>query len=132
MRQFAAALILVALFVLLIGSRFTASDGDKLRTASRLTVTKVRNAMPPALNLAAPVDALRKELPTRPDDAVRTRLASDKRFAGVEFHVTAEGNVITLRGVVPDARIKRLAVGVAENTVGVEKVIDELAVPASE
>ena len=27
--------------------------------------------MPPALNLVAPVDALRKELPTRPDDAVR-------------------------------------------------------------
>jgi hyperosmotically inducible protein len=129
-RQLAAVLILVALFLLLVGSRFKASDGDKLRTVSRLTVTKLRNAMPPAVNVAAPVDALRKELPTKADDAVRARLAADKRFVGVEFKVSAEGNVVTLRGMVPDARVKRLAVGVAENTVGVEKVVDELAAPA--
>jgi hyperosmotically inducible periplasmic protein len=130
MRQFAAVMILVALFFLLVGSQFKASDGDRLRAVSHLTVQKVRNAMPPAVNVAAPVDALRKEWPTRPDDAVRARLAADKRFVGVEFKVTAEGGAVTLRGVVPDARVKRLAVGVAENTVGVEKVVDELAVPA--
>jgi osmotically-inducible protein OsmY len=130
MRQLAAVLILVALFFLLVGSRFQTSDGDKLQAVSRLAVAKVRNAMPPAISVTAPVDSLRKELPTRPEDAVRARLASDKRFAGVEFKVTAEGNVVTLRGIVPDTRIKRLAVGVAENTVGVEKVVDELAIPA--
>ena len=130
MRQLAAVMILVALFLLLVGSRFKASDGDRLRAVSHLTAAKVRGAMPAAVNVAAPVDALRKEWPTRPDDAVRARLAADKRFVGVEFKVTAEGAVVTLRGVVPDARVKRLAVGVAENTVGVERVIDELAVPA--
>src|SRR5262245_28077658 len=130
MRQVVAVMILVALFAVLVGSRFKASDGEKLAAVSRLTVAKVRNAMPPAVNVVAPVDALRKELPTRPDDAVRARLAADKRFVGIEFKVTAEGNVVTLRGVVPDARVKRLAVGVAENTVGVEKVVDELAIPA--
>jgi hyperosmotically inducible periplasmic protein len=129
MRQIAAGMILVALFAVLVGSRFKASDGEKLAAVSRLSAAKVRNALPPSLNVSAPVDALRKELPTRPDDAVRARLTADKRFAGVEFKVTAEGNVVTLRGVVPDARVKRLAVGVAENTVGVEKVVDELAVP---
>jgi osmotically-inducible protein OsmY len=61
---------------------------------------------------------------------VRARLAADKRVAGIEFKDTAEGGVVTLRGVVPDARTRRLAVGVAENTVGVEKVVDELAIPA--
>ena len=106
MRQLAAVLILVALFLLLVGSRFKASDGDKLRTVSRLTVTKLRNAMPPTVNVAAPVDALRKELPTKVDDAVRARLAADKRFVGVEFKVTAEGNVVTLRGMVSDARVE--------------------------
>jgi osmotically-inducible protein OsmY len=131
MRQFAAVLILVALFVLLVGSRFQASDGDKLRAVSRLAVAKVRNAMPPAVSIAAPMDALRRELPTRPDDAVRARLAADKRFAGVEFNVSAEGGVVTLRGVVPNADVKRLAVGVARNTVGVDEVVDELAVPES-
>ena len=131
MRQLAAVMILVALFLLLVGSRFKASDGDRLRAVSHLTASKVRNAMPPAVNVAAPVDALRKEWPTRPDDAVRARLAADKRFVGVEFKVTADaGGVVTLRGVVPDARVKRLAAGVAENTVGVERVVDELAVPA--
>ena len=130
MRQLAAVMILVALFLLLVGSRFKASDGDRLRAVSHLTASKVRSAMPAAVNVAAPVDALRKEWPTRPDDAVRARLAADKRFVGVEFKVTAEDGVVTLRGVVPDARVKRLAAGVAENTVGVEKVIDELAVPA--
>ena len=129
MRQIAAGMILVALFAVLVGSRFKASDGEKLAAVSRLSATKVRNALPPSLNVSGPVDALRKELPTRPDDAVRARLFADKRFAGVEFKVTAEGSVVTLRGVVPDARVKRLAVGVAENTVGVEKVVDELAVP---
>jgi osmotically-inducible protein OsmY len=132
MRQFAAALILVTLFVLLVGTRFKASDGDKLRGASRAAAKRLRNAMPAELSLAAPVDALRRELPSRPDEAVRERLASDKRFAGVEFKVTAEGNVVTLRGVVPNANVKRLAVGVAKNTVGVDDVVDELAVPASE
>ena len=130
MRQLAAVMILVALFLLLVGSRFKASDGDRLRAVSSLTAAKVRNALPPAVNVAAPVDALRKEWPTRPDDAVRARLAADKRFVGIEFKVTAEDGGVTLRGVVPDARVKRLAVGVAENTVGVEKVIDELAIPA--
>lgn len=130
MRQLAAVLILVALFLLLVGSRFKASDGDKLRAVSRLTVTKVQNAMPPAVNVIAPVDALRKELPTRPDDAVRARLAADKRFVGVEFKITADGGAVTLRGVVPNADVKRLAIGVARNTVGVDEVIDELAVPA--
>lgn len=129
MRQLAAVMILVALFLLLVGSKFKASDGDKLAAVSRLTVRKVQNALPPALNVAAPVDALRKELPTHASDTVRARLVADKRFDRVEFKVSAEGNVVTLRGVVPDARIKRLAVGVAENTVGVERVIDELAVP---
>ncbi|MDY3555660.1 BON domain-containing protein [Gemmata sp. JC717] len=129
MRQFASVMILVALFLLLVGSKFKASDGDKLAAVSRLTVAKLRNALPPSVNVSAPVDALRKELPTRADEAVRARLAADKRFVGVEFTITAEGNVVTLRGVVPNAGVKRLAVGVARNTVGVDEVVDELAAP---
>jgi osmotically-inducible protein OsmY len=130
MRQIAAGLILVALFVVLVASRFKASDGERLAAVSRLGVAKVRNALPPSLNVAAPVDALRKELPADPAAAVRARLTADKRFAGVEFRVTADGGAVTLRGVVPDARTRRLAVGVAQNTVGVESVVDELAAPA--
>lgn len=128
MRQFASVMILVALFLLLVGSRFKASDGDKLAAASRLAVAKVRNAMPPSVSVSAPVDALRKELPTRADEVVRARLAADKRFERVQFTVTAEGGVVTLRGVVPNADVKRLAAGVARNTVGVDEVVDELVI----
>ncbi len=129
MRQFAAFLILVAVFVVLVGTRFKASDGDRLAAIARLTGAKLRNAMPPQLNLAAPVDALRRELPTRPEDAVRARLAADKRLAGMDITVVSEGGTVRLRGVVPNAKARTDAVTLAENTAGVEQVTDELAVP---
>jgi osmotically-inducible protein OsmY len=130
MRQFVAFLILIALFVVLVGTQFRASDGDKLAAVARLATAKVRNALPPAVNLATPVDAIRKELPTRLDDTVKARLAADKRLANVAVTVIAEGATVKLRGVVPDAKTRKVIVSLAENTVGVEQVIDELAVPA--
>ena len=129
MRQFAAFLILMALFAVLVGSRFRPSDGDHLAAISRLAADKLRGAMPPGLNLAAPVDALRRELPTRLEDRVKARLESDRGLTGIEFQVTADGGTVKLRGVVPDAKAKHRAADLAETTVGVEKVEDELAVP---
>jgi hyperosmotically inducible periplasmic protein len=131
MRQFAAFLILVGLFVVLVGTQFQASDGDKLTAVARRVGEKIRNAMPPAVNFAAPVDALRKELPTRPDDAVRARLTADKRLNGVSITILAEDGAVKLRGLVADAQIRKVIVNLAENTVGVERVVDELAVPAN-
>ncbi len=129
MRQFAAMLILIALFVVLVGTRFQASDGDKLTSIARLVGMKFRSAMPPAVNLASPVDALRKEFPTRPEDAVKARLNADKRLTGLNLSVASEGNTITLRGVVPDTTTRKIVMGLAENTTGVEQVVDELAMP---
>jgi hyperosmotically inducible protein len=129
MRQIAAFLILAALFVVLVGSRFQPSDGDRLAAVSRLAVAKVRESLPPAERLAAPVHALRGGLPQRVEDRVRARLETDKALEGVAFAVSAEGGVVKLRGVVPDARARRRAVELAETTTGVEKVVDELAVP---
>jgi osmotically-inducible protein OsmY len=85
--------------------------------------------MPPAVNLAALADAVRKELPARLEDRVKDRLAADRRLAGVDISVSAEGGAVRLRGVVPDARARKVAVSLAENTAGVEAVVDELAVP---
>jgi osmotically-inducible protein OsmY len=129
MRQIVAVLILIALFVVLVGSRFQHSDGDRLTAISRLAVGKVREGLPPAAKMAGPFHALRKQFPEQLEDRVKARLESDKRFAGVEFVVAADGATVTLRGVVPDARTRRRALAVAENTVGVEKVVDEVAVP---
>jgi hyperosmotically inducible protein len=129
MRKFAAFLILIALFVVLVGSRFEASDGDKLASIAKIAGLKLRNALPQTVNLTNPIEALRKELPTRPEDAVRSRLTADKRLIGVNVTVTVEGTALKLRGVVPDIKTRKIVVGLAENTVGIEQVVDELAMP---
>jgi len=130
MRQMAAALILLALFVVLVGSRFSPADGDKLAAVSRLTATKLRDALPTDAALAGPVGAFRRGLPDDPAGRVKARLETDRRLAGLPFTVSAEGEKVTLRGVVPDAAARKRAVSLAENTVGVAEVVDELAVPA--
>jgi osmotically-inducible protein OsmY len=129
MRQIAAVLILISLFVVLVGTRFQGSDGDKLVAVARLSGQKLLNAMPPSASLASPVDALRKELPTRPEEAVKARLAADKRLAGININVISDGKSVKLRGVVPDARTRKLILSLSENTAGVEQVTDELAIP---
>ena len=129
MRQIAAVLILTALFLLLVGTRFKPSDGDKLAAVSRLAVGKLRDALPPTARVAGPVNALRRELPERIEDKVKARLEADNRLEGVAFDVSSEGNTVTLRGVLPSAKSRRTALSIAEHTTGVEKVVDELAVP---
>jgi hyperosmotically inducible protein len=129
MRQFAAFGILAALFLLLVGSRFQASDGDKLAKVSRLVAGKVQAALPQADKLAGPVNAVRALLPQRLEDRVRARLVADQKLAGVAFVVSSEGGTVKLGGVVADAAARKWAVEIAASTVGVEKVVDELAVP---
>lgn len=129
MRSVAAFLILAGLFVVLVGSRFRASDGDRLAAVGRRASARLRESMPPSLNLVGPLDAFRRELPTRPEDAVRSRLAADARLVGVDVTVSGDGGTVKLRGVMPDARARKVALSLAENTTGVERVVDELAVP---
>jgi hyperosmotically inducible protein len=129
MRQFAAGIILIALFVLLVGTRFKPSDGNKLASVSRIAVGKVRDSLPPAARMAAPLQLLRRGIPERIEDKVKARLEADDRLAGVNFDVSANGNEVTLRGVLPSLKSRRTAVSIAEHTSGVEKLIDELAVP---
>lgn len=129
MRQFAAVLILISLFVLLVGARFHPSDGDKLASVSRIALGKVRDSLPPATQMAGPLQLLRRGIPERLEDKVKARLEADDRFAGVNFEVHANGSEVTLRGLLPNAKARRTAVGIAEHTVGVDKVVDELAIP---
>ena len=49
--------------------------------------------------------------------------------AGANVTVAVKGGTVKLRGVVPDAKTRKIVVGLAESTVGIEQVIDELAVP---
>ena len=57
------------------------------------------------------------------------RLKSDKRFVGSAMHVVvAADKSVTLKGSVTSEAVKASAVELVENTVGVEDVVDELAI----
>jgi hypothetical protein len=129
MRQIVAVIILIALFALLVGSRFKPSDGEKLSVVSRLAYARIRGALPPSEKIAGPVQALRRELPERVEDRVKARLETDKRLEGIGFTITVEGATVKLQGVVPDEAARKRAAALAENTTGVEAVVNELAVP---
>ncbi len=129
MRQFLTFVVLVGLFLVLVASQFRASDGDRLGAVARSVSAKLRESLPPTLNVIAPLDSIRRELPTRPEDLVRSRLAADRRLSGIDVTVIGDGSVVKLRGVMPDAKAKRVAISLAENTAGVEQVVDELAIP---
>jgi osmotically-inducible protein OsmY len=64
---------------------------------------------------------------------VYSRLHWDKSLhASTTLHVKVEDGAATLTGSVPTAEAKTKAATLAAETVGVNKVIDELTVPASE
>jgi BON domain len=57
---------------------------------------------------------------------VRARFEADKYLASLNIEVIATDHGVRLRGRVTDEVLKRRAVEMAESTVGVEKVADEL------
>jgi hyperosmotically inducible protein len=60
------------------------------------------------------------------------RLHWDKALHSSSLTVRVEEGAVVLRGEVPSAAAKAKAVMLAADTVGVNKVVDELTVPASE
>src|SRR5262249_14435865 len=60
------------------------------------------------------------------------RLHWDKQLANAQIDISVQNeNLVTLTGVVPDDSARHSAVTLAENTVGVGKVIDHLTVSGS-
>jgi hypothetical protein len=60
---------------------------------------------------------------------VQERLKWDSHLQGAEIEVNASGSTVGLKGNVRDLTQRRRAVELAETTVGVEKVNDELHMP---
>ena len=56
------------------------------------------------------------------------RLHWDKTLTTSTLDLDVKGGVATLRGAVPDAKAKAKAVELAEDTVGISKVIDQLTI----
>lgn len=64
---------------------------------------------------------------------VYSRVHWDKNLQGATIDIDApEADVVVLRGSVPDAAAKRKAVQLASDTVGVARVVDELAIAEPE
>lgn len=59
---------------------------------------------------------------------VYSRLRWDKHFADTQFEIDVEDDVVILRGVVASLQAKQKALQIAEDTIGVDRVNDELTV----
>ncbi len=59
------------------------------------------------------------------------RLHWDKSLTGSSLDLDVKNGVATLRGAVPDAKAKLKAVELAEDTVGITRVVDQLTIRAS-
>jgi hypothetical protein len=115
--------LLLALLVLSSLPGCDRQDGDRLARVGRKVADKARILVPDRVPFDASVG------PRGPaDERVRERFRSDRYLASQPIDVSAEGNTVRLRGTVPESVLKRRAFEIADSTVGVEKVIDELKV----
>lgn len=111
------------------GSKKT--DPDILASVGAVVGKRVKTSLPDRSKLAGPLTAFKLGDRFPIEEQVRVRIHSDKSMNGESVDVSsgsASGEV-RLRGIVSTAALQRRAVEIAEATVGVEKVINEIAVP---
>lgn len=107
------------------------SDPDKLAQVGEIVGRKIKGALPEGSKVAGPLVAFKTGDLLPVEEKVRIRIRSDRRMDGAEvqvLHAGATGEV-KLRGIVPTAALAARAQEIAADTVGVTKVINELAVP---
>ncbi len=124
MRAYGMKVLPILAIFPLLATGCNRSDGDKLARVGWTVAGKVQALIPDRTPLAA-------ALPGKPqglEERVRERFKSDKYLAPVPIEVIAENGSVRLRGQVDDEILKRRAVEIAESTVGVEKVVDEIDV----
>jgi hypothetical protein len=105
-------------------------DADRLgRVCRRATGQVLAHSEPARAKLARGWHALRRDGSANGlETAVLNRLRRDKALAAtaIEVRVLA-GGVVELHGQVADEKQRRRAVELVDSTVGVERVVDELA-----
>lgn len=107
------------------------SDPDRLAAVGQVVAQKVRGALPDAARVTGPLAALRVGDVLGVEERVRVRIRTDKRMAGAEVYAVPGGTAgeVRLRGLAANPDQARRAVLIAESTTGVEKVVNEIAVP---
>jgi osmotically-inducible protein OsmY len=119
--------------LLLAGAGCSKTDKERLERVARKVTEKA------ALLSAATNDRLQtgfQGFPANLDLAnlgmrVSDRIHWDKELADLTLQVEANGGVVTLRGVVANLAQRQRAVGLADSTIGVVRVVDELQIPTS-
>ena len=121
----------LAFLLLLLLSGCKESDGETLRKVARKTGEKLEGSARPVHLATSPLRGAFSEngLAAR----VQTRIRNDRYLAGQGLKVrgTAAG-AVTLSGTVAEPSVKTRALDLAKSTLGVEKVIDEVKVKASD
>lgn len=129
MKHLAVFFVLLAMFVLGVGSRFKPSDGKVLAAIAWITRDKIRNILPDSQRFSRLLNELRNLFPESLAEKVQNRLITDQALAGADISVLADGSEVKLRGVVANADARRRAIDLAQSTVGVQRVVDEMAYP---
>jgi hypothetical protein len=100
------------------------TDRDCLTRATRRVAAQfewLRQHAPRELEAAPLVSE-----PLTPVGKVRVRIQSDRYLRPLGLRVSGEGTSVTLAGEVPDEAYRVRAVELAQSTVGVEQVVDQL------
>jgi hyperosmotically inducible periplasmic protein len=117
------ALLPVVFALALTGCNRT--DGDRLaRVAARLT-QHAQSLVPDRTPFGSPIGLAKN---TNVEERVRERFKTDRYLTGLPIEVAGQEDSVRLIGQVNDPQLKSRAVEIAESTVGVEKVIDEIVV----
>lgn len=121
-----SVLKLLAVAVVLPLTGCTGEDAELLSRAWRTAGNKVHEATGVARNrLSSSLHSLQGD---SLKEHVRNRLLHDKELTGITVEILEEEGVVTLDGEVGAEAQKERAVGIAESTVGVEKVVDQLRI----
>lgn len=107
------------------------SDVEVLARVGSVVARQAKAALPDASKVAGPFVAFRPGDALPIEERVRVRIRTDKEMGGADVTVvpgTIPGEV-RLRGIVPTVVHQRRAAELAEGTIGVEHVVNEIAVP---
>ncbi len=107
------------------------SDPDTLARVGEVVGQKVKASLPEASKVVGPLAAFKPGDALPVEEKVRVRIRTDKAMAGADVTVSpgAAAGEVRLRGVATNPAQRRRAGELAEQTAGVEKVVNEIAVP---
>jgi hypothetical protein len=107
------------------------SDPDTLARVGAVVGHRVKGSLPDGAKLAGPLVAFHPGDALPVEEKVRLRIHTDKAMGGADIRVVPgeSAGEVKLRGVVPSRDQWKRAGELAEATAGVQKVVNELAVP---